>query len=98
MAPVRKLFWTDLVNLLLFLSLIGTGIIIKYVLPPGSAVPRGGGRGYHGGRTILTLWSLDRHDWGEIHFWLAVAMLAALAIHLIQHRRWIGCQFKRQSP
>jgi hypothetical protein len=94
MNPIRKFFWIDILNLLLFLSLIVTGVVLRYVLPPGSARPRGGGQGYHGGRPILTLWNMDRHEWGDIHFWLAVAMGIAILIHLIQHRRWIACQFR----
>jgi hypothetical protein len=47
------------------------------VLPPGS-----------GRRT--TVWGLDRHAWGEIHFWIAMGFLGVLAVHLVVHRRWIA--------
>jgi hypothetical protein len=94
MKPVVKLFWMDILNLLLFLGLGFSGIIIKYVLPPGTARPRGGGRGFHGGREVLTLWGWDRHEWGELHFWLAALLIIALIIHLIQHRHWIACRFR----
>jgi hypothetical protein len=96
MNRTRKLFWIDILNFILFLSVAMTGIIIKYVLPHGSARPRGGGRGFHGGRPILTLWEMDRHQWGDIHFWLSIAFCIALIVHLIQHRRWIGGQFKKE--
>ncbi len=59
-----------------FVLLTSTGVLLRYVLPPGS-----------GHRTIL--WGLDRHDWGQIHFWISMAFLACLAIHLVLHRRWI---------
>jgi hypothetical protein len=94
MTPTKRLFWIDILNFVLFLSVIITGVIIKYILPPGSARPQGGGRGFHGGRPILTLWDMDRHQWGDIHFWLAIVLCLALLIHLIQHRRWIVYQFR----
>ena len=60
-----------------FVLLTSTGVLLRYVLPPGS-----------GHRTLL--WGLDRHDWGQIHFWISMAFLAVLAIHLVLHRRWIA--------
>ncbi len=60
-----------------FVLLTSTGVLLRYVLPPGS-----------GHRTIL--WGLDRHDWGQIHFWISMAFLVCLAIHLVLHRRWIA--------
>ena len=50
---------------------------MRYVLPPGS------------GR-FTTIWTLDRHEWGSIHFWIAIAFLAVLAFHLFLHWRWIA--------
>jgi len=64
-----------------FVLLTATGVLMRYVLPPGS------------GR-FTTLWTLDRHGWGSIHFWLAVAFLAVLAFHLFLHRRWIASVVK----
>jgi hypothetical protein len=60
-----------------FVLLTATGVLMRYVLPPGS------------GR-FTTLWSLDRHGWGNIHFWLAIAFLSVLVIHLFLHWRWIA--------
>jgi len=59
-----------------FLLLVTTGVLMRYVLPPGS-----------GHRA--TIWGLDRHGWGDLHFWIAVAFLAVLAFHLVLHWRWI---------
>ncbi|MEW6439987.1 MAG: DUF4405 domain-containing protein [bacterium] len=61
-----------------FLLLTASGVLVRYVLPPGS------------GR-FASVWGLDRHDWGEIHFWIAVLMLAALSFHFFLHWRWIVC-------
>lgn len=59
-----------------FVFLTATGVLMRYVLPPGS--------GWH-----TTVWGLSRHAWGEIHFWIAVVFLATLTVHLLIHRRWI---------
>jgi len=60
-----------------FVLLTSTGVLLLYVLPPGS-----------GHRT--TLWGLDRHAWGQVHFWISMVFLASLALHLLVHRRWIA--------
>ena len=44
-------FVIDLISLLVLLALAATGLLLKYVLPPGSR----GGRG-------LRLWGMDRHE------------------------------------
>ena len=49
---------------------------MRYILPPGS------------GR-YSTIWGLDRHEWGDIHFLISVTFFAVLALHLVQHWRWI---------
>ena len=59
-----------------FVLLAATGVLMRYVLPPGS------------GRRAA-IWGLDRHGWGSLHFWIAVALLLVLAFHLVIHWRWI---------
>jgi hypothetical protein len=59
-----------------FVLLTATGVLMRYVLPPGSG-------------HSTTIWTLDRHEWGSIHFWIAIAFLAVLAFHLFLHWRWI---------
>jgi len=66
-----------------FVLLGATGLLMHFILPPGS----GGGPGGH--RPALRIWGLSRHQWGEIHFWIAVGVLAVLSIHLILHWRWV---------
>ncbi len=80
-------FTIDFVACVLMLQMIGTGLVIRYVLPPGSG-GRGGGYG-------LTLWGMDRHDWGGVHFWLAVFLLALLVLHIALHWSWV-CNFVRR--
>ncbi len=55
------------------------------------ALPRGGGgqgRGLDGG-SEATFWSLSRHTWGDLHDWVAVALLVVIIIHVILHWKWI---------
>jgi hypothetical protein len=87
-----------IVDLISFLDLVGltcTGLIMKYVLPPGTG---GCGRLLHGGpgrAHIRTLWSMSRHEWGSIHYALAVIFLALMVVHIILHWSWIKNYVKR---
>ena len=59
------------------LNLVFTGFLIELVMPPGS------------GHERLTLLGMDRHDWGRIHFWTALACVGLVLIHVCLHWRWI---------
>lgn len=71
----------DAVAFAAFVFLAATGVLTRYVLPPGS------------GR-FSVLWGMDRHEWGQIHFWVAVVLMVALALHLFLHWRWVVCMVK----
>jgi hypothetical protein len=78
------LFWTDFAGFVLMLAMVGTGAILKWVLPHG-----GGGRGM-GRRAGEAMWmGLDRHTWGEVHFYVSIALVVVVAIHLLSHFGWI---------
>ena len=82
-------FIIDLISFIDLLGLVFTGYIMKYVLPPGSG---GCGRELYGGvgrKHIKDLWSMTRHEWGDIHFYLAVAFVVLMAVHIILHWSWI---------
>jgi hypothetical protein len=83
-------FVVDAAAFAALLGLISTGMVLAFKLPPGSGgrEPMGGGRGAWS-RPVETLWGWTRHDWGEIHLWIAGALLAALALHLLLHAKWI---------
>ena len=66
----------DIVAFVGFVLLTTTGVLMRYVLPPGS--------GHYS-----TIWSLDRHEWGGIHFWISVVFFLILTLHLVLHWRWI---------
>lgn len=74
-------FLVDAVALVAIVLLGATGILMRYVLPPGSG---------HFSR----LWGMDRHQWGEIHFWLAVVLLSTLVLHIVLHWNWVVCMVK----
>jgi hypothetical protein len=83
-------FLVDAIAFLDLLGLIATGGIMKFVLPPGSG--GGYGRGFRGGRgpdDVKELLGLGRHDWGDVHFVLAMLFVLLMAVHLILHWTWI---------
>ena len=87
-------FIVDLVSFCNLLGLAFTGSIMKWVLPPGTG---GYGRGFRGGRgagEIKYLWSMTRHEWGAIHFYLAILFIVLMVVHTILHWTWIKCYFK----
>lgn len=67
----------DLVAAVSLTALVATGYILWFVLPPGT------------NRTHELVGWL-RHEWGSIHFWLALVLLAALAVHVGLHWRWLS--------
>ena len=76
MKKSNQNFIIDSLAIIAFLFLTTTGVLMRYLLPPGS--------GKHS-----TIWGLDRHEWGAIHFWLSVVFFSILALHLFYHWRWI---------
>jgi hypothetical protein len=82
----------DAAALLAFLLLLSSGLLLEYQLPAGSGDLLGYGAGQGAAdRSIHLLWSWTRHDWGQIHYYIALSMMAILAIHLALHWKWIVC-------
>jgi hypothetical protein len=82
-------FIVVLVAFLNLLCLASTGFIMKYILPPGT-----GGRGRllrdsPGGEHIKQLWSMSRHEWGSIHFYLALLFIVLMTAHILLHWSWL---------
>jgi len=69
-------FIIDIVAFVGFVLLTTTGVLLRYILPPGS--------GYYS-----TIWSLNRHEWGDIHFWVSMVFFLVLTFHLVLHWNWI---------
>lgn len=75
---MTKPLWNYLIDwaaLALITSVLATGAVIEWRLPRGN-----------GGNSLL---GLTRHDWGEVHLWLALALVALVVVHLILHAKWI---------
>jgi hypothetical protein len=68
-------FIVDSTTLLVALAMIATGLLIRFILPPGSG-------------ERVNLWGLGRHNWGDIHFWLAVGLVVFALIHVSLHWSW----------
>jgi hypothetical protein len=92
MKPAHTNFVIDAVAFAAFLALMSTGLLLNYQLPPGSGGLNGMGRGRGAGdREITMLWGWTRHEWGQIHYWIAGILIAVLAVHLVLHWNWIVC-------
>lgn len=66
----------DILAALSFVGMIATGYLLRFPLPPGS------------NKTHM-LWGLTRHQWGDIHFWISLALLLIMLVHLALHWNWI---------
>jgi hypothetical protein len=86
-------FVIDALMFLTLMAMAGLGFLMKYTLPPGRAVWAKYGRNLE-----LSWLGWDRHDWGDIHLYLAFALLALLVIHLILHWQQILGLFRRLLP
>jgi hypothetical protein len=72
----QRNFTVSAIAFVLFAVLAATGLLMRFVLPKGSG-------------ESLAVWGLGRHGWGGLHFCIAAAMLATIALHLILNWRWI---------
>lgn len=70
-------FIIDAAAFILLAFMTTTGLIMKYNLPAGLCYKK------------HMIWGMQRHEWGDVHFWLAVAFFSLMAVHLFLHWRWI---------
>jgi hypothetical protein len=84
--PVKRIFDNLLIDLIaaaLMIGMLATGFLLRFPLPPGS-------------NKYLTLWGLTRHQWGDVHFWISLGLLATLALHLCLHWKWLVISVRRR--
>ncbi len=86
-------FAIDALMFLCIMAMAGLGFLMKYILPPGREVAARYGRNLY-----LSWLGWDRHDWGDMHLYLAFALLALLTLHLILHWHLIPGLFARLVP
>ncbi|TWU25824.1 DUF4405 domain-containing protein [Bythopirellula polymerisocia] len=95
---MKRIHWNALVDglaLVAFVLLSSTGLLLSFQLPPGSGGREMLGMGHGAGeKSVTLLWGLTRHEWGDIHYWLSLSIMAILAVHLLLHWKWILCLFK----
>ena len=80
---MKKPLWNLVIDAVMALqigALAGIGFLIKFVLVPGEERNVLYGRG-----TALRLLGLERHEWGAIHMWIGISLLAILVLHIILH-------------
>ncbi|MFC1610721.1 DUF4405 domain-containing protein [Myxococcota bacterium] len=80
-------FWLNVSSALLMVTMAVTGLLIHFVLPPGT-----GGRGRGAALTVLG-WS--RHDWGELHLWIGVGLIGLVLVHVWLNWSWVACMAAR---
>jgi hypothetical protein len=59
------------------------GFLLGFVIPKGRS------------RAEAAFGGLHRHDWGDIHLYLSISLLALLTVHLWLNWRWIVQSTKR---
>ena len=83
-------FIIDVIMFVLMALLAGIGLLIKYILLSGE------NRWIKYGQNVdLSFWGLDRHEWGTIHLWIAIALVVLLILHIILHWKMIICLYKK---
>ncbi|MEZ4598631.1 MAG: DUF4405 domain-containing protein [Syntrophotaleaceae bacterium] len=98
MKRTTRITIVDGIAFVSFLFLIATGLVIRYVLPPGSGGIEGYGTGWRAAaRPVSVLWGLTRHEWGHLHYLVSVIFLVVIAIHLFVHRRSMTACFRRKE-
>jgi len=86
-------FIIDALMFLCLMAMAGLGFLMRYTLPSG----RDAWAKY--GRNLAFSWlGWDRHDWGDLHLYLAFTLLALLVLHLILHWQQILGLFARLVP
>jgi hypothetical protein len=82
-------FIVDLVALVDLILLAFTGVIMQFVLPPGTG---GLGRLESGGagrEPVREMWGMSRHEWGDVHWVAAVLFVGLMVVHVVLHWGWI---------
>ena len=79
---MKKSDWQYLVDILLFLSVVGIAIIgflMGLVIPKGPTAPE----------STKYFLGLHRHQWSNIHFYLSIAFVVFVTIHILFSWKWI---------
>ena len=77
----------DVFAYFVMLALASTGLLLAYTMPPGTGCGHGGGKG------ALTLLGRSRHEWGDVHWYLAITLLVLVVLHIVLHWKWVTNTF-----
>lgn len=77
-------FIIDALMFVVFAAIIFIGLMLGFVIPTGEVPP-----------PQKYLWGLHRHDWGNIHLYLSLFLIALLIVHVILHWSWIKTTAKK---
>ncbi len=92
MKPKQKSKLNFIIDVLMFIVMMaigGIGLLIKFVLVPGSKIWE-----IYGENVDLFLWGWDRHQWGSVHLILGYILLGLLVLHIVFHWKQIIVMFK----
>jgi len=78
---------------LCLMALAGIGLLMEFVLIPGRETIAKYGRNVN-----LTFLGLNRHDWGEVHLYIALTFLSLLAVHLTLHWKKVVGLYEKMIP
>ncbi len=65
----------DLLSFVALVAMISTGALLEFTLPIRSGPS--------------SVWGLTRHEWGDWHYYLSLAFLILMSVHLIVHIKYI---------
>ncbi|MHC4266082.1 MAG: DUF4405 domain-containing protein [Planctomycetota bacterium] len=83
----------DALLLLCTASILGIGLLMKYVLVPGFKRME-----IYGRNVELYFWSLNRHEWGTIHLVIGCVFLSLTVLHIILHWSLIVNIYQKLIP
>jgi len=93
MNKAKLSFIIDAAMFLTMMAMAGLGFLMKYIMPPGRQVIAKYGR-----QLDLSWLGWNRHDWGDIHLYLAFFLLGLLVLHIILHWKPILALFHHLVP
>src|ERR1700693_5688931 len=73
--------WKRVLDLALYLvacATAGTGLLLAYRLPHGG-----------GNASRVVFFGYGRHEWGDIHTWLAYLGIILVVVHLVLNWQWL---------
>lgn len=86
-VSVKKTHWNAIIDALLvsvMLIVMWIGVLLGFFIGRG-AVPQ----------AEKYLWGLHRHDWGDIHLYFSLALVALVVLHFILHMSWVRCMSRQ---